>query len=240
MSFSPKFVKAKVSFRHENKWIEAGEHLINTSGVPGFAWNEFNPMHVIGNRTKVHVELKSKMPYEFDCFALFTCEETEKALSLGLSFILPAETLSMLNTIIAAEGVLPDFVRKFPRVPYNPKITMMPSRAIVRFKDGDKTHTTVCDIENLSPTGFQMYTEDRRVLHVSPGHAIEVELIPRGDFLESVKLPVVVRRVIHTIDQDTSNNRWYFGVSIGNMTAEAKSVFTDVLRLIIAQMRSAA
>lgn len=235
--FSPKFVRAKVTFSVDGATFQAGEHLVNAAGVPGFAWTHFDPLEYIGREANVALEIMAARPQALHCRGIFTCEQTDRSMSLGLFFELSADQKEVLNGLLASDGVLPDYIRKFPRIPFNDKIGVMPSRAIIRFFAGNDDIIVVCDMENLSPSGFQVYTEDRRVQWIKPAEIVRVQLQPRGGFPQSVHLNANVKRIIHSVDFVTRNRRWYFGLSITTISNEHRAAFTELLRQIVLGMK---
>lgn len=237
-SFSPKFVNALVHFEVDGTMHEAGEHLLNAAGVPGFEWPGVDPMSLVGKPSRVRAKVQSTERYEFECDALFTCEQSETKFAIGLAFIPSPVVATTLSTIVGREGILPDYVRKFPRIHFNPKAGVMPSRAIMRFFCDKKDVLAVTDVDNISPTGFQVVTEDRRVITIVPGDAARLIVMPRGDFPTAILFAGNVKRIIHTIDPESKNGRWYFGLGISPASPEMRSAFTDLMRLIVLQLKS--
>ncbi|MEW6055286.1 MAG: PilZ domain-containing protein [Bdellovibrionota bacterium] len=236
-SFSPRFIKAKISFNIGNKVFPVGEHLINATGVPGFKWTQFDPKETIGRRIKVAVQVIATPIFEFNCDAILTCESTEGGTALGLFFVLGEVETQQLNDAIAREGVLPDYVRKFPRIPFTESIPIMPSRTIMNFFSGTEEVSVACDLDNLSPSGFQVLTEDQRIKVLTPGELVRAQIQPRGNFPSSIEAISAVKRVIHGIDAKTGNQRWQLGLSIMTISNEQKILFTELLRQVVNQMR---
>jgi hypothetical protein len=232
-SFSPKFVKGNITLKIDTETYPVGEQLLNASGVAGFAWNAFDPLETIGKPVEVIIEVLCSQPYQLDCKALLTCERTEKSIALGLDFILTPSDTAVLNGIIAKEGVLPEFVRKFPRIHFNPHVGIMPSRVILRtFQNGNDVEV-VTDLDNISPSGLQVFTEDSRIALTPPGEVVRVSIQPRGEFLMPIHLTASVKRVIESVTPVTGNRRWFFGLNTVMISDESKPLFTDLLKRIV-------
>ncbi|MBI3555493.1 MAG: hypothetical protein HY074_04440 [Deltaproteobacteria bacterium] len=238
-SFSPRFIKARIGFTYEGRQYTAGEFLINSRGVPGFAWSAFDPMENLGKRVQVMAHVLSSTPWDFQCIALISCEQSGvgAGTSLGFDFLIAGDDQIKLDAAIEVEGVLPDFVRKYPRIHYNPAVPVFPSHAIVRFFYNKEDIAVSCDLDNLSPTGVQVVTEDNRTGSLLPNETVRLQIQPRGPWLRQIQVNAQVKRVIHGIDPMTGNTRRYFGLGIAAFSAEAKVNFTDLLRQIISQAK---
>jgi hypothetical protein len=245
-SFSPKFVKARLAFTIDGHLVDAGEHLLNSTGVPGFRWKSFqskdvapqiNPLEWVGRKTSVYAKTISSEPFQFNCDAMFTCEQTEKELTVGLVFLLKELETTTLDSIITQEGVLPDYVRKFPRIHYVPWVPVFPSRALVGFYYDQEDITVSCDIENMSPSGLSLYSEDPRLRFLTPAEMTRVQIQPRGSFEKVIPLNAEIKRITHTIDPETHNPRKVLGLSITTISYDHKLEFTDLLRQIVTRMK---
>lgn len=241
-SFSPRFVRAKLTFTVGNTVYDAGEHLINAFGVPSFvlgpSHSELNPLSMIGNQTRVEVRVLSQAPFTFACEGHFTCDQTESGVMLGISFTLSDREKTTLNTILKNEGIFPEFVRRYPRILFNRKAAVMPSRSMLQFIDREGEHLMIiCDVRNLSPTGFQICTEDKRAARLGPTEVVRVQLQPRGDFLYPISLSASVKQVIHSVQPESGNRIWDFGLSIRMLQRKDKALFTELLRQVIDQLR---
>ena len=228
-SFSPRFIKARVAFSYEGRQYTAGEFLINSRGVPGFSWNAFDPMENLGKRVQVAVHVLSSTPFDFQCSAMISCEQSGGASGsfMGFDFLLPGDVEITLNAAVAAEGVLPDFVRKYPRIHFNHSVAVFPSHAIVRFFYNKEDIAVCCEV----------VTEDNRTGALLPNESVRLLIQPRGQWLRTIQVNAQVKRVIHSIDPSTGNVRRYFGLAIAAFSAEAKVNFTDLLRQIITQAK---
>ncbi len=228
---------AKLKVWIANETYDLGEHLVNAAGVPAFNWQQFDPMGWVGRSCRVNIKLLTQAPYEFESEALLTCEQTIRTTSLGIAFKMAPEDTVTLNAIVAAEGILPAFARKLPRIPFTDRISMMPSRAIVFFSLGGTRTAIVTTVENLSPSGLQVTTEDLRALVLIPGTGVQVELQPRGKFGEPVVLNTEIKRIIYATHPTSRNSVRTFGLGIVSVPEEEKARFTQLLKLMVAAMR---
>ena len=238
LGFSPKFVKAKVSIRLGEETVVLGEHLVNADGVPPFAWTQFDPMEMVGTKTTATVQSLTTPPIEFTCEAYLTAERTTKETNLAVIFELTPSQRKPIDESIAVAGTLPEFARKSPRIPFTEQIKIMPSHGIVRFFHKQEDVSIACDIDDFSPSGFQFRTEDQRAAGLVPGTTVRVQLQPRGDYRHAISANAAVQRIIYKINSRTSNPEWHFGMSVTTMSAEHKMHFTELLRMIVTQMKS--
>lgn len=237
-NFSPRFIPAKVSFSFGKGSYEIGEHLINAGGMPGIAWQEFNPILFVGQRVQVKVDVISPTePYRFACEGTITCEQTETATQLGLSFLLRQQQRTTLDAIISREGIHPDYVRKFPRITFLPEMRIMPSRAVLRLTLAGEEVTVSSDVENMSPAGIMVFTEDSRCSFLIPGEPVHVQLQPRGEYHEVINLTCAVRRIVRAMNPESEVLGYRLGMGISTMTHANKKLFTELLREIVTRLK---
>ena len=135
------------------------------------------------------------------------------------------------------EGILPDFVRKFPRIPFLKRVNVMPSNALIRFMMAEEEITAVADVENISPTGFQVSTEDPRANCLLPAESLKIYFMPRGETYNIVNINGIIRRVTRSFDPVSGVGRISFGMSVGNITDDQRASFTHLLRKIVEQLK---
>lgn len=237
-NFSPKFIKAKVVFQFKEKTYDFGEHLINASGVPGAAWTHFDPVPVVGEKVQIFMTIEASQPFKISCNGTLNYEQTERGTMLGLTPIFTsAQTIQALDAAITKEGVLPDYIRKYPRIPFNRKIPVMPEIMLIKYMMGPEEVTSAGVLDNLSPTGYQILTEDPRAHCILPGESVRTIFMPRGDLFQPVTLGGVVRRITKGRDPVSGNMRMFLGMSIGNISEEQKHMFTGMLRKVVEAMK---
>ncbi len=237
-NFSPKFVKARVVFNLDEQQYDFGEHLINSSGVEAAPWDKFSPTTHIGKKITAHVKVLNTKPFKFVCPGSLTCETTERNAFLGIQLLLPDTHLSALNQAIEKEGILPEYARKFPRIPYTERIGLMPQSAIVKYKLSEEPVLSTFKLDNLSPTGLQVSTEDSRADVLIPGEIVQLVLMPRGSNVIPVSLNVVIKRVIKSVDPISGNSRTQLGMNIQSITEDQRTLFTGLLRSIVEKLSS--
>lgn len=239
VSFSPRFVRAKVSFNYNGENHQAGECLINSSGLPGLPWKSFDPNEHLGRRVLAAVQVLGNTPWEFNCEALITSERsgTASGAALGLTFLFKPGDRAKLDSLVAAGGILPDYVRRFPRIHFMEHVPVFPSRAIVKFFYSQEDLAVACDIENLSPTGISVITDDARTDTLLPNETVRIQLQPRGPWLRAVAVNAQIKRITYAVDPLTGNVRRHLGLAITTMSAEARATYTDLLRAIVTSAR---
>lgn len=237
-NFSPRFVKARVSFNYGANSYQAGEHLINSLGIPGFAWGAFDPSGHVGARVLCTLEVLTKTPWTFQCDALITCELSATSTNtMGFQLLIAGADRTRLEASIGAEGLLPTYVRKFPRIHYMAHVPVFPSRAIVHFYHNHEDVAVCCDVDNLSPRGFQLCTDDSRAIALLPDGLVRMHLQPRGPWPIAIQFNAQIKRLIYSVDPLTNNACRYLGLAITTLTPESKTQFTDLLRQIVHQAR---
>jgi len=238
VNFSPRFIAARISFSFGKGAYELGEHLINSTGLPGMAWHHFNPILFVGQRVTVQVEVLSPSePFKFACEGFLTCEQTETATQLGLTFLLRTQQRTTLEAIISREGTYPDYVRKFPRINFMPTMKVMPSRSVLRMTLAGEEAMVASDIENMSPAGIMVHTEDSRCAFLIPGETVHVQLQPRGEYHDVINLTCAVRRIIRTVSHESEVLGFKLGMGISAMTHANKKLFTELLREIVTRLK---
>ncbi len=237
-NFSPRFIKARVTFRLDDTAYDLGENLVNAAGVPGAAWDKFDPIETMGKKVQATLTIQSSAPFAINCPGTLTCEQTEAAALLGVSLNLSdADTLALF-AVIEKEGILPEYIRAFPRIPYAKKIGAMPAYAILRFMLGNEEVLTVAELNNVSPSGFQVMTEDHRANALLPGENMTLMPFPRSETLHPISLGGKIRRVTHSADAVSGNMRLFIGVSMGSLTDHDRSGFTVMLRRVVGALKS--
>lgn len=237
-NFSPRFIKARVTFRLDDTSYNLGDNLVNAAGVPGAAWDKFDPIESMGKKVQATLNVQSTAPFAINCPGTLTCEQTEAAASLGISLNLSDSDEKALALAIEKDGILPDYIRAFPRIPYAKKIGAMPAYAILRFRLGNEEVLTVAELNNVSPSGFQVMTEDHRANVLLPGENLKLVLVPRGETFNPITLGGKIRRVTYSADPVSGNMRLFFGVSMGSLTDHDRSGFTVMLRRVVGALKT--
>ena len=236
-NFSPRFIKSKVMFQLDGVTHDFGEHLINLSGVPGIEWPKFDPTAQVGKKVTVALQILCAAPFRITCVGTLTNEQTERGIMMGIALSLSDMDSKALLMTTEKEGVLPDYVRKFPRIPFMKRVNVMPSNALIRFAMAEEEITAVSDVENISPTGFQIGTEDPRANCLLPGENLKVYFMPRGESYNIVNINGVIRRVTRAVDPVSGVSRISFGMSVGNISDDQRASFTHLLRKIVEQLK---
>lgn len=236
-NLSARYVPAKISFEAAGKTFEAGEHLMNAAGVMSFDWTQFDPMQTVARTVKVKAQLKNAASTAFDCAGYLTCEQTEKSKQLGLGLLLTDAQSKALNAVVDKEGVLPSFARKFPRIPFMPAVGIMPERAILYQLRGQQSHSICCDLDNISPTGLQIKSEDFRFGTLVPGATTVIELMPRGNNPNLISFEGIIRRIVRAYNTQSKNLTYSLGLNISSMDEENKTIFASLLREIVNQLK---
>lgn len=237
-NFSPKFIKARISFTYESVTHDIGDQLINKAGVPGIKWDKFDATTTVGKPVVVAMDILSSVPFKLNCKGTLNCEQTETTATLGITLNLAPEHIKQLDEAIEREGILPEYIRKFPRIPFTRKISVMPEHALIRYNLGKEEIVSVATIENLSPTGFQMVTEDPRSNCLIPSETVKVIFAPRGNTFNPIMLAGTIRRLIRSHDPVSNNARMAFGMSIAQISDDQRTSFTSLLRNVVEELKN--
>lgn len=242
ISFSPRFCRANIIIRFQGETYKVGQHLINSTGLPGLPWPEFDPLINMGKRVEVGVQIvmAGTPVWQFKCVGTIACEITSQGAHLmGINFILDDETRTKLEKYVAEQALLPDYVRKMPRIHYMRHVPVFPRNAIIRYYSSSTDFSFVSEVENISPNGLRVFTEDYRSAEILPSGIVTVALQPRGPFGLEVKFQATVRGLALCVDHETNNAIRYLGLSINTLSDEAKVAYTDLLRQVVLQAKQA-
>lgn len=237
---APRCIRANVKFEADLETFEVENTLINKNGMPGIPWSRFKPREWVGRRTNITIHVLCATPYEIECQGFFTCEETETSCFIGLQFLLETEDLKKIEETIRTEGTLPHYVRKYPRIPFQESLRIMPARAVMILSSATKLTLISWDIDNLSPTGLQISTEDKRALQFVAGVPIFIRIMPRGNFLDEIELQCMVKRIVYNVSPRTGNIKFLLGLHILSVPIQHKEAFVSMLRMIVSEIQAEA
>lgn len=216
---------------------------ISLSGTAGLPWalpHDFNP---IGKTVQVHVAVTTGDGFSFHTPAKVIREYTPYASHLGLRFQLPSNISERLATHIQREGFFPtEYIRKYPRIPSFPMIQTFPLRALAfhastPHEPGKPSLPFSFDVENLSPNGVLMVTENQAALAINPGDKMTIVLEPRGWFPMPIQLEGQVCRITDEINEKSGNLSRHLGIKFTRLDELNRSAFVDLLKDILERFK---
>lgn len=231
----PIFVKGNLKFSMDQEQLEFTHQNISIHGLTGLPWGALNPNDHLGKEAKGQVEIPSTPPITFEVELSILSEETLHSQSMGLRFHLNDAMKKTLSEYIEKYGFFPtEYIRKYPRMPSLRMIQTFPVLAITSFLNGgNRKETCTFEVNNLSPNGVLLTTENPFARSISPGARLEICLEPRGWFPIPVKMEGVVCRITDEVLPQSGNILRYFGVKFSKFDEVNRLTFIDLLKDIL-------
>lgn len=222
----------ELSFQNQN---------VSTWGSTGLPWGKLNPELHFGRAVRVEVDILSPPapePLRLGTTALITRETTRLGQHMGLRFDLRPEDSRKLAEIIRAKGFFPtEYLRKYPRIPSLPMIQTFPLRALILPNGAGEVPITV-DVENLSPNGVLLSSENQQTLTIQPGALLNLVLEPRGWFPMPISAQGLVCRVSDELSRRTGNLIRSIGIKFTRIDETNRAAFVDLLKDILERFKN--
>jgi hypothetical protein len=163
---------------------------------------------------------------------------------MTVRFRLHNKQTSHLETLIKNFGTPPQkHSRQFPRIPSSKLIQTFPLRALAEIETTglnrkDLRYSMICDVENISPTGILVSTENQNALTLQPGNTLFLTLDPRGWFPFQIAVKVQVCRIIDDFNLDNGNVFRHLGLKFIHFEEADRKAFMRLLKDILNQLKS--
>jgi hypothetical protein len=231
----PIFVRANLSFRINNEPVSFLNQYVSSFGISGIRWAHLDPTEHLGEQLLVQVDVLCKDRFKFLTDGGITTEYTTDVTYFGIRFHLKESDEKRLARAIQNEGTYPtQYLRKYPRIPAQARISTVPMLAIAQAPDKS---LIVFSIANISPTGLLLYTENQVASVFLPGDRIWIQIEPRGDLLNSFKLEGLICRVMMDKNPETQNINRYLGIRITHLNDKDRQNFLDILRTVLNNLK---
>lgn len=236
------FIKANTRIRIAGSEYAFLNLPLSLFGVSGIRWAHFDPRPYVGKQAEVTLDVRTKTPFRIQATGTITLEETFSQGSkvttyyLGINFDFTDEVKQKLATAISAEGFLPtSYLRKFPRIPIDPKIPEMPLKAHARAANGNLISF---DIGNISPGGILIMSDNPNAEHFHPGMKVRLQVEARRLSLEPFSFEGLICRRITEPDESKGKIRRMLGVRYWTIEPKHKEALLDTLKSILATLYS--
>lgn len=239
---NPIFTKGHLSFAIDGDTLEFPHENIAVSGATGLPWGKQNPADCFGKEIMASIRILSGEPFGLKAAARITREITLHAQHMGVTFYLDDEQRERLARHIKQHGYFPtEYIRKYPRIPSLPMIQSFPTRALISLKDeGVEGFPMSCDVENLSPNGVLICTENQAILNFVPGAKVDIVLEPRGWFPLPIKAQGMVCRTTDELSRLNGNLVRHLGIKFSRVDDVNRTAFVDLLRDILERFKDLA
>lgn len=247
VKMNPQFVKGRLTVKVDSHVLTFENQNISTFGVSSLPWG---PLSSDGHFGRV-VEVEAVVPsmetasstYPFKTRATIQREKTVRAEHMCLKFHLNSEQRARITELVEQWGHYPtEYVRKYPRIPSSQMIQTFPLRALGRAveEDGyeDPTITPIVfDIENISPNGLLLQTENQLALTFNPGDRLDIILEPRGRFHVQITIQGMICRILDEKSETSGNLVRHFGIKFTRVDEANRATFLELLKDILERMK---
>ncbi|MCC7440369.1 MAG: PilZ domain-containing protein [Bdellovibrionales bacterium] len=242
---SPVFVRADLAFGLDDHELDFPNEKISVYGITGLRWHPLSPAQHFGKEVSLSITTLTPDPVSLLVRAQLMRETSLQSQHLGLRLLLEPAEKAQLQDQVARFGFYPtEYVRKYPRIPAREAIQTFPLHVIGRPFDPDDTITDpgpiVFNVENLSPNGILISTQNQLALSLGPGQRLDMILDPRGWFPVQVAVLGRICRILDEIDPESGNLHRHVGVKFVEVDEANRTAFLDLLRDILQRFKRAA
>lgn len=232
----PLFVKAHVKVKILDQQLEFIHAPISTFGVSSLPWGQLDPSLHFGKRAQVQIRIPQLPDESLDCEGTLLREATVRGQSMIIKFDLTPDARVRLKTLIQRIGFYPsEHFRKYPRIPLDEALQTFPTRVLLSQRGEEPI---VGDVQNLSPNGVLVLTENPNVQSWTPGVSLDLDFEPRGWFRTRVRATAILCRTTDELHPKTRAFKRYLGLKFTHLTAENRVLFHDRLKDILLQLKS--
>ena len=226
-------VKVRLTFTLGEQLYDIIHQDVSLYGVSGLPWNGQTPFKYLGKVVLAQIRL----PYAADALnveAKIFIEKTAVGEHMGLRFLLSEAQRNDLIEAIEKHGYYPtEYLRKYPRIPADPKIPTFPLSALATHQN----QTLVFDVVNLSPSGILLKSENSATQGLKPNERLHLQLEPRGWFPDIIHADGMICRVSIEIDPVSQNTAYFFGIKFIRLEDKSRFAFIDLLRDILTRVK---
>lgn len=214
--------------------------------MSGLPWAPLNANTHFGLNVKTTLRVQTPENTTLETEASILREFTSVSEHMALRFHLTEKSQTLLEHLISKHGFFPtEYIRKYPRIPSMTAIETFPTRALVHTVKSFSKHggaslssPIIFDVENLSPNGLLIKTENTLAALIETNTRIGVLLDPRGWFPSQVHLEGLVCRIMHELDPITGNTIRHLGVKIMANNTENATLFLKLLEDVLKRIRA--
>jgi len=238
------FIKGDILFKLEQFELAFKNQDISAQGVSGLTWPPLDPIRDFGKSAQVEVKIHKPQGYSFRVSASILAESTQNSRYMALKFNLSEDENRNFTSFIQKFGNFPTaYIRKYPRIHYSSQLQSFPVRALGTLLNKLPSEETpsdpaiIFDVENLSPNGALICTENSNALSIIPGDHLHLTLEPRGWFTTPIQVQCLVCRTTDELVRQSINISRHFGVKFERISPADKEAFLLLLKHILEQVR---
>jgi hypothetical protein len=240
--YMPVIIKADLQFTIDDVTLDFEQHNISAYGAYGLEWSNPPPNKCLGKKVTVTINILSPEVVSFSAPALIMREKSSQKETMALKFDLKPSDRDQLNALIEKGGFYPtEYVRKYPRIPASQDVKTFPLKAIATVQQdegpNDEPVSLIMDVENLSPGGIMLKSENHNAFAIQPGERFHIMLEARGDFHSQIHVMGLICRVIDEQEPKTGNLSRYFGIKFTHMDDQNRSAFLELLKGILTDIK---
>lgn len=234
-NLQPIFIRSNLTFKVADREFNFLNHGVSVFGISGLRWPHSDPTGLVGQPTRVLVDVLARERFKFSAEALLTAEVTTDAFYLGAKFYLPEADRKRLARTISEEGFYPtNYIRKYPRIPAWTNISAMPVRTIVQT---DSDELVVFDVANMSPNGILLHSENAKAAEYMPGSRIRAQVEPRGEPYKPFSFDGQVCRIMLDKNPQSGNVARYLGIRMTRIDEDEKQNFLEILQSVLNKLK---
>jgi hypothetical protein len=248
------FVKGHLSFTIDGQDIEFLNQNISVKGVTGLSWGKLNPKIHFGRGVEVKLRLPvavaegqvappnaAPQVLTVTTPAHIMRESAVNGESMSLKFTMDQAGREKLSSLVQKSGHYPtEYIRKYPRIPSDSLIQTFPLRVVLITDSMDGTFQVpiIFDLDNLSPNGVLIHTENQAALQLVPGAYIDLILEPRGSFQHPIRVQGLICRVGDELSQVNGNIIRYLGIKFTRFEEVDRAAFLELLKGILERIKT--
>lgn len=230
------FLKGNLRIQVGDQSLHYIHQKITSFGVTGLPWGTLDPVEHFGRAVMVGINIEHPVKWSLQAPAQIIRETTVHSSQMVIKFHLSPEELKTLNGLIEKHGGYPtEYIRKYPRIPSSQFIQTFPLYALVTTHQNT---TITYNVENLSPNGILISTENRISLENNPGERLILTLDPRGWFPHQIRAEGLICRIMDDLAPGTGNTHRRLGVKFTKMHENDKASFLSLLKNILEDLQT--
>jgi hypothetical protein len=237
------YVKGHLAFTLGEHNLEFVHRNLSVFGAMGLPWATLSPKEHFAHPVSVQLRLPSQPDtIQLQVAGYIMREYTLYAERMGIRFQLDPAQRELMSGHIANFGFLPtDHVRKYPRIPQNAAISTYPLRVMGVPADNElalEGLPVIFDVQNLSPNGVLLSTENQLALSLAAGQRLDLTLEPRGNFPLQVQVQGLICRITDALHPDSGNLIRYIGMKFTRVDELNRAAFLDLLKDILEKLNA--
>lgn len=233
------YIKADILIKLNGQGLLFRRVNISKFGASSIPWNPKTTGQNFGKEVPIEIRIES-LKVTFVGTASIFIQRTKGTQKTALKFNLSPTDREVFDTIIQQSGSTPlSSKRKFPRIPHSAYLSTFPLNMMVSsFETSLPGSPMSFEVEDLSPEGALISTENQNAATLAPGDHLSFTLEPRGWFTIPVNGECVIRRILEKVNPANGNINRSFGVHFNVLTAANKEAYYSLLKQILEQIKS--